>query len=204
MLHPSALISTSPYVGIFALLLLGGVGLPFPEDGTLLLSGVLVSHGTIHPLLAFLAIYPILLTTDLFIFFIGKTYGRRVVEHRRFRKVISPARLSKFENMIKKRGTWVVFLGRHIIGIRAQVMLVAGVSRMSALKFLAADAATALLTVLFWSGIGFAGHRHVHAIRTEAIRFWPLAIVLALFSLSIHLYLRFVRKTIPAREKVAS
>ncbi len=166
-----------------------------------MLSGFLVSHGTIHPLLAFLAIYPILLTTDLFIFFVGKTYGRRVVQHKKFRKLISPARLLKFERIFKRRGTWVIFLGRHIIGIRAQVMLVAGVTRMSVIKFLAADAATALLTILFWSGIGFAGHKHMHVLKTEATRFWPLGVVLAVLLISACIYSKFLQKSVTARPK---
>jgi membrane protein DedA with SNARE-associated domain len=192
-------VHASPYIGIFLLLLLGGVGLPFPEDGTLLLSGALVSHGTIHPLLAFLTVYPVLLATDLFIFFVGQRYGRRVVLHQGFRKIISPAGLAKFENIFKRRGTWVVFLGRHIIGIRAQIMLAAGVTRMSVIKFLVADAATALLTILFWSGIGFAGHKHMDAVKTGAVRFWPLAVIPAVLLISALTYSKFLRKRLMAK-----
>ena len=43
-------------------LFLGGIGLPFPEDTPLILSGFLTSQGIIKPLPAFLVIYPGLLT----------------------------------------------------------------------------------------------------------------------------------------------
>ena len=45
-----------PYVGLFILLILGGLGLPFPEDATLILCGFLLFHGTVKPVPAFLAV----------------------------------------------------------------------------------------------------------------------------------------------------
>ena len=47
MLEATTLIDHFPYVGIFVLLILGGIGLPFPEDATLILSGFLVAHKVI-------------------------------------------------------------------------------------------------------------------------------------------------------------
>ena len=56
------------YFGIFILLILGGVGLPFPEDSTLILSGFLVAHDIIKPLPGFLVIYGGLLVSDYFLY----------------------------------------------------------------------------------------------------------------------------------------
>jgi membrane protein DedA with SNARE-associated domain len=39
MFEATAFIEHFPYIGIFLLLVLGDIGLPFPEDGTLILSG---------------------------------------------------------------------------------------------------------------------------------------------------------------------
>jgi membrane protein DedA with SNARE-associated domain len=89
MLEVTTLIDHFPYLGVFLLLILGGIGLPFPEDTTLILSGFLIAHYVMKPLPAFLVIYPSLLMTDFLLYLIGKKYGRRVVEHKRFRKVIS-------------------------------------------------------------------------------------------------------------------
>ena len=47
-------------------------------------------------------------------------------------------------------GYLVVFFGRHLLGFRAQIFLVAGVMRMSAIKFLIADAISALFTIGLW------------------------------------------------------
>ena len=94
--------------------------------------------------------------SDFFLYLVGKKYGRMVVEHKRFQKIISPDRLSKLEEKFKKRDVWVILIGRHFLGLRAQIFLVAGVMRMPTIKFLVADATTALLTIAFMGGIGYA------------------------------------------------
>jgi membrane protein DedA with SNARE-associated domain len=117
MLEPAPFINHFPYLGIFLLLIFGGIGLPFPEDATLLLSGFLIAHYVIIPLAAFLVVYSGLLITDFSLYLAGKKYGRRIVEHKRFGNIIPPNRLSKLEEKFKKCGSWVVFFGRHILGL---------------------------------------------------------------------------------------
>jgi membrane protein DedA with SNARE-associated domain len=57
MLEIAPFLEHFPYLGIFALLILGGIGLPFPEDATLLLSGFLISHGVTKPFPTFIVVY---------------------------------------------------------------------------------------------------------------------------------------------------
>lgn len=83
-----------PYLGMFSLLILGGVGLPFPEDATLILCGILISIQVVKPIPALLTVYAGLLMADLLLHLIGRKYERQIVTHRRFRKVISPERLT--------------------------------------------------------------------------------------------------------------
>ena len=69
-----------PLLALFALLILGGIGLPFPEDTTLILAG------------------------------------------------------------------------RHLVGLRAELFLVAGVMRMPVLKFVLADAVSLSLSIAIMTG----------------------------------------------------
>jgi membrane protein DedA with SNARE-associated domain len=55
------------------------------------------------PVPEFLVIYPGLLMTDFFLYWVGKKYGRMVVKHKRFRRMIFPDRLLKLEEKFKKR-----------------------------------------------------------------------------------------------------
>jgi membrane protein DedA with SNARE-associated domain len=118
MLEPTPFLSHFPYLGIFLLLILGGMVLPFPEDTTLILSGFLIVHDVMKPFPAFIVIYPSLLMTDFFLYLIGKKYGRMLVEHKRFRRIISSDRLSKLEEKFKKRGVWVVLGWEASLGIK--------------------------------------------------------------------------------------
>jgi membrane protein DedA with SNARE-associated domain len=177
MFEATTLVEHFPYIGIFILLILGGIGLPFPEDATLILSGFLVAHGAITPLPTFLTVYAGLLVSDFFLYLVGKKYGRMVVEHKRFQKIISPDRLSKLEEKFKKGDVWVILIGRHFLGLRAQIFLAAGVMRMPTIKFLMTDAATALLTIAFMGGMGYAGGNSVQILRRDLTRIEHIAIV---------------------------
>jgi membrane protein DedA with SNARE-associated domain len=68
MSNISTIVEHFPYLGIFVLLILGGIGLPFPEDATIMLSGFLVPHEVVKPLPIFLSVYTGLLFSDFFFF----------------------------------------------------------------------------------------------------------------------------------------
>jgi membrane protein DedA with SNARE-associated domain len=131
MIEPGMVIQHFAYIGIFCLLILGGLGLPFPEDGVLIMNGLLISHGAIKLVPALLVIYPSLLVAYFMLYSIGRKYGRMIVEHRRFSKIVSAATLSKFEEKFKRWGSLVVFIGRHFLGFRVPIFLISGVVGIS-------------------------------------------------------------------------
>lgn len=179
MFEISSLMNSFPYLGIFVLLALGDLGFPFPEDTTLILSGFLIAQDVTKPVPALLVVYCTLLATDFSLYWVGKKYGKRVIEDRRFRRIISAERLAKVEGKFRKWGVFVVLVGRHILGVRAQVFLVAGVLRMPALKFLIADAASAILTVALMAGIGYFGGNSIQILRKDVTRIEHIAILIS-------------------------
>jgi membrane protein DedA with SNARE-associated domain len=187
-----AFVNHFPYLGVFALLLLGGVGLPFPEDTTLILSGFLVAHDIIKPLPGFLVIYTGLLVSDYLLFWVGKRYGRTVVEHKKFQRLISSDGLLNLEEKFKKWGVWVVLLGRHLLGLRAQIFLVAGVMKMHPIKFLITDGFTALFTIAIMGGIGYVGGNSVQVLRRDFGRIEHIAIVAFVILLTIWIGFRYI------------
>jgi membrane protein DedA with SNARE-associated domain len=145
------------------------------------------------PIPAFLVIYPSLLITDFFLYLLGKKYGRRVVEHKRFRKVISSDRLSQIEEKFRKWGVWVVLVGRHIVGLRAQIFLVAGVMKMGAIKFLIADSASSLITIALMSGIGYVGGNSIQVLKKDLTRIEHIAIVCFVILLASWIVFRHIK-----------
>jgi membrane protein DedA with SNARE-associated domain len=198
MLESTTFINHFPYLGILLLLILGEIGFPFPEDATLILSGFLTAHDVIKPLPAFSVVYLGLLITDFSLYVVGKKYGRSIVEHKRFRKIISPDRLSKLEEKFEKWGGLVIFFGRHVWGLRAQIFLVAGVMKMSAIKFLMADGIAAFFTIALWGGIGYLGGNSLQVLRKDVTRIEHVGVVvlvLLLFGGIIFRYFRSNRKS---------
>jgi membrane protein DedA with SNARE-associated domain len=194
MSNISTIVEHFPYLGIFVLLILGGIGLPFPEDATIMLSGFLVAHEVVKPLPIFLSVYAGLLFSDFFLYSVGKKYGRMVVEHKRFYKIISPDRLFKLEEKFKKGDVWVILIGRHFLGLRAQIFLVAGVMRMRPLKFIITDAATALLTIAFMGGIGYAGGNSIRILKKDLSRIEHIAIVVLIVLFAGWFFFRYFKK----------
>lgn len=194
MIETIPFIEHFPYLGLFILLILGTLGLPFPEDGILLLSGFLAAQDCIKPLPAFLVVYSGLLMTDFLLYSVGKKYGRRLVEHKRFQRIITNERLAKLEEKFKKWGALAVFFGRHLLGLRAQLFLVAGVLKMSWKKFLMVDGTSALLTITWWGGLGYVGGNRVQALKKDITNIEQFVMVILAILLGSLLLLRYLKK----------
>lgn len=193
MLHISSIVEQFPYLGLFILLVLGGIGFPFPEDITLILCGFLIFNDVVKPVPAGLVVYAGVLLTDLFLYFVGRKYGRMIVTHKRFQKIISPERLSLLEEKFDKRGVLVLLLGRHFVGLRAQILLTAGAMRMSFIKFLTIDAVSASFTIAFMAVAGYMGGNSLQIIKKDVTRVEHVAIFLAVSFLAVYLIFRHLR-----------
>ena len=190
----SSLLDQFPYVGMLLLLFLGEIGLPFPEDATLILSGFLIAQGVTKWVPTLLVVYVGCLITDFLIYWVGKKYGRKVVEHKRFHKILSPERLSKIEETFKRWGILVVLVGRHILGVRAQVFLAAGVMKMPPLKFVAVDAISAMFTVGIMVGIGYFGGNSIQMLSKDVRRVEHIVVVVLLFLITGLVFLTYFKK----------
>lgn len=163
----TTLIQNFPYLGLFVMLVLGAIGLPFPEDAVLIACGFMIAHGVVQPVPAIVIITAGMLATDFFLYHMGRKYGRMVVAHRRFRRYINPRRIRKLEKTFKKWGVVVILLGRHLVGLRAQIFLVAGILKMPRPKFIFADALSSLVTISIMVSAGYWGGNVIETIKTD-------------------------------------
>ncbi|MCK9419260.1 MAG: DedA family protein [Nitrospirae bacterium] len=193
MEYISLLSGQFPLIGLFLLLILGAIGLPFPEDATLILCGYLISHGVIPPFRALIMVYAGLLIADTIIYHIGKKYGRLIVTHRWFCRFLSPQKLQSLEKMFNRRGILIILFGRQVIGLRGQIFLVAGIMRMRYLKFILTDAVSALGTITLMVGIGYAGGNSLEHIQKDMESMAHWVIVIALTVVTIYLIIKYFR-----------
>jgi membrane protein DedA with SNARE-associated domain len=199
MFDPGAVIQHFTYIGIFCLLILGGVGFPFPEDAVLIMSGLLIAHDVIKLIPAVLIIYPSLLIADFILYSIGRKYGRMIVEHKRFSKIVSPATLSKLEEKFTRWGALTVFLGRHIVGFRAPIFLISGVMRIPRAKFLIADGLSAIITISFNLGLGYLGGNSLLVLRKDITRVDYILILALVILVAGWIFLRYFRDRVKTK-----
>jgi len=193
MVDPGTVIQHFTYIGIFCLLILGGMGFPFPEDGVLIASGLLIAHGVVKLAPALMVIYPALLIADFILYSIGRKYGRMVVEHKRFSRIVSPAVLSRLEEKFKRWGALTVFLGRHFVGFRAPIFIISGVMRISRIKFLIADGLSAIITISITLGLGYLGGNSLMILKKDITRVDYILILALVILVAGWIILRYFR-----------
>ncbi len=189
----SEIVEHFPYLGLFILLVLGVIGLPFPEDTTLILCGFLIAQAVIKPVPALMVVYSGILIADYFLYIVGKKYGRAVITRKGIKKFLTPERMSVLEEKFRKRGVVVILLGRHIVGLRAQLFIVAGIMRMSTIKFLVADAFSAIFTIILMVGAGYIGGYSLKVVETDIKRVEHLAVLLIIILLTIYITVRYMK-----------
>ncbi|MCL5930341.1 MAG: DedA family protein [Candidatus Thermoplasmatota archaeon] len=129
------LMSTMGPAGVFLLMVLEGIGLPFPSEVIMVFAGFLstgnlglftlyVLSGSIGGFVGNLLLYYISVYGGRpLILFIGKYVGLRE-EH-----------LVRTEKWFDAKGEWTVFFGRFVPGFRSYMSIPAGVSKMNVVKF---------------------------------------------------------------------
>ena len=175
------------------MLILGGIGIPFPEDATFILCGLLIQEELVKPVPALLTVYIAVLIADFILYLFGRKYGRMVVCHRWFQKLLSPERLAMLEEKYKKKGIFLILFGRHFIGLRAQIFLVSGIMRMHPLKFLLTDAFTVIFTIAIMVSIGYVGGDSLKDIGIDKRKIEYVVVFLLISFFAYYLILKHIR-----------
>lgn len=180
------------YLGIIAILILTGSGLPLPEEVPIVAAGIASSLGKLHPGMAFLACLIGALAGDSVIYAIGYHFGHSLItRHPRFAHLLHAEHEAKIEQMIRKHGLKVFFLSRFMVGIRAPVYLTAGILRMGFRRFILIDAFCATAVVGLFFGLSYAyGDRLTSLIQRSEI---GLTVLVAIGALSLGGYFLFKR-----------
>ena len=144
------------YIAVFSCLILCGLGVPVPEDITLVSGGVISGLGLANPHIMLGIGLAGVLAGDSTMFLAGRIFGYRVQRLRLFRKIVSPQRFSQIQRKFKKHGLGLLFVARFLPGLRSPIYLVAGMShRISYVTFIVVDGLAALISVPVWIYLGY-------------------------------------------------
>lgn len=152
------------YVLVLVALLAGSVGIPAPEDLTLIAAGVLCSLAQVNTWIMGITCYLGLIIGDLIIYRIGWMTGPTLFRKKWFRRHISTKRLQAMRTNLHKRTMLTILVARHLFYIRTATFLMCGAVRISFTRFVIMDAIAALITTPLMMGIGFAFANNYEAI----------------------------------------
>jgi membrane protein DedA with SNARE-associated domain len=146
-----------PYLAVFGVLLACGLGVPLPEDISLIFGGWLVYTGRAQLPWMMLTGYLGIIAGDSLIFFFGRRIGSKVGSKPGgfFARVVTPERRARVEALFKKHGEKVVMITRFIPGVRAPTYFTAGSVGMPYSHFLFFDSVAALASAPIFVYLGF-------------------------------------------------
>lgn len=133
------------YVSIFSILVACGLGIPLPEDVSLILGGFLAHQGAVKlPIMIAVGFFGIL-AGDSIIYLFGRKFGREGgVAAGFFSRIVTPEKRLKVEGLFTSHGEKIVMLARFLPGVRAVTYFTAGSAGMPYRRFILFDGCAAL------------------------------------------------------------
>ncbi|HAG91094.1 MAG TPA: DedA family protein [Bdellovibrionales bacterium] len=157
----------SAYALVLGLLLICGLGVPIPEDITLIGAGILAALGSMSLTGALIAGFLGVMIGDAFMFYLGRFYGRKALTLPLIRNIMTPKRIEKAERRVLRNSKFICFTARFLPGLRSAVFLTSGMLGVRPVIFFALDGFAALISVPVWVVGGWWFGQNI----TEALAF---------------------------------
>jgi membrane protein DedA with SNARE-associated domain len=203
--HLSTLNPGSIYLTVAGILLLCGLGLPVPEDISLMAAGYMAHLEVINVHTAVLVCLGAVLGGDTMAFFCGRWFGARALQSPLLKRMFSPRKQIRVRAYFRKYGSKVIFVGRFLPGLRFSIFFSAGTLRLRATTFIVHDSLAALLSVPTLVYLAWFFGEHIDRVvrwsrRSEYGILVAVAVIVALFVLKgLRRRGRRLRETAPAR-----
>ncbi|CAN5806290.1 hypothetical protein BH23PLA1_BH23PLA1_04190 [soil metagenome] len=173
------LIGKLGYFGIILLLVLGGLGLPVPEEAPIILAAILSKKGAMWAPLALGACVVGVLIGDFVVYGLGYYYGERVLSFRLTRKLLTREREAQIKGYFQRHGLKILILGRFAVGFRTAAYLTAGILRHPPLKLLMMDLVAVSLSTPLMFALGWIFAHQIEVAVREAQHYLMAGILTA-------------------------
>ena len=142
------------YFILFGLLFACGLGLPMPEDIPLLAAGYFIALDKFQWIPVAVVAWLGIIGGDCVLYSFGRRYGLNITRVPFIGKHVTRERILRAKELFERWGIWVVAIGRMFAGIRGAMVVAAGATRFSFLKFVIADGLAALVSggLFVWLG----------------------------------------------------
>lgn len=143
------------YFILFGLLFACGLGLPMPEDIPLLAAGYFIALDKFQWIPVAVVAWLGIIGGDCVLYSFGRRYGLNITRVPFIGKHVTRERILRAEELFERWGIWVVAVGRMFAGIRGAMVVAAGATRFSFLKFVIADGLAALVSGGLFVALGY-------------------------------------------------
>jgi membrane protein DedA with SNARE-associated domain len=144
-----SLLTSHVYAKLAGILLLCGLGLPIPEDISLISAGYLAHLGTVDLHAIFIVCFAAVLGGDTLAFTVGRQFGTKILASRFGQRYFNPKRQRRVRAYFRRYGSKVIFIARFLPGLRFSIFLSAGMLHVRPYVFIVYDSLAALLSVPF-------------------------------------------------------
>lgn len=135
------------YIGLFCLLMLGIVGVPFPDELAMTCAGYLIFKGYLQPGPTIVAAFLGSVCGISLSYTIGRVVGTSLIDRYGNRFHVTPEKLKSINEWFERFGKWTLVFGYFFTGFRHLVAIVAGTAKLR----LSAFALFAYTGALIWS-----------------------------------------------------
>lgn len=149
------------YAAIYGVMMVCALGFPLPEEVVILSAGILghmslnpeqfpppyEGAASVDPYGLAIACLSAVIFTDYIIFWIGRRYGKKIINSPKLHKHFSKDKVDKIKNWADKYGFWAPAIFRFIPGVRFPGHMMSGALDMPTWSFLLTDGVAALISV---------------------------------------------------------
>jgi membrane protein DedA with SNARE-associated domain len=165
------------YWAVLLFVMIEDFGIPVPGETTLIAASVYAGTGRLNVVVVGLVGFAAAVIGDNIGFAIGH-FGGRALALRWGRYVFLTAeRLDRAAGFFDRHGAWIITLARFIEGLRQANGIVAGITGMAWLRFVAFNALGAALWVGTWVSVGYLAGSHIGPIYSYITRYSYYALI---------------------------
>jgi membrane protein DedA with SNARE-associated domain len=149
---------------IFFLVLVEDFGIPVPGETVIIAASIYAGSGRLNVVAVGVVAFVAAVLGDNIGYGIGRFGGRRLVDRWGKYVFLTPERVDKAEEFFDRQGAKIITIARFIEGLRQANGIIAGISKMHWLRFIAYNALGAGLWVGTWVSIGYFAGQHINTI----------------------------------------
>lgn len=152
------------YLFFYALIMSCGMGAPFNSDFCLITASVLAALGYFDLKILMVLAFFALLSGDTFTFFLGRKFGKPILNRRPFRWVFKPQKIALAEHFIQTKGEKFLFVVRFLPLIRTVLFFTAGCLQVRPRMFYAMNAFSTLIYIPVLMSAAFYASENIDAV----------------------------------------